>query len=415
MNRRHFLRAAGICLGLPALESLGAPAAAVPKRFIGINNTLGFHLPLLIPKTAGASYETTPYLKILETHRADFSLISGLMHTGVDGGHSAEKSFLSGAPHPGSSSFRNTVSLDQLIANQHAGATRLHSLNLRTSSDAGMSQSVNSRGQTQPATEDPKLLFSQMCLAGDAKDVQQVIASLAHEHSLLDHVLADAKRLQRGATATDKDRLDEYFTALRDVEHGLQREQAWAAKPKPQQAYDWPKNMPNVANIIERARLLLDMSALAFRVDATRSIALKFFGTGATPPVKGVHDSYHGLSHHGQDEKKIAQLALIETEILKLFVRFMDEMSSAKAPDGQRLLDHTTILFGSSMGNASSHNNSNLPIMVAGGGLKHGKHHAFDPAATNNPPLANVYLSLLHHQGIAAESFASSTGTLALS
>jgi hypothetical protein len=415
MLRRHFLRAAGVCLGLPRLESLGAAAApAEPTRFIGINNTLGFHLPFFVPKTAGADYEATPYLAHLAAHRADFSVISGLMHTGVDGGHSAEKSFLSAAPHPGSPAFHNTVSLDQLVAEHHANQTRLHSLNLRTTSDSGMSQSCNSRGQVMPAVEDPKAVFAQMCFAGSADDTQKIIASLAHDHSLLDHTLDDARRLQREANAADKARLDEYFTALRDVERGLQREQAWAARPKPQEPYDWPKYMPDGGDIVRRATLLMDMSALAFRVDATRAIALKIFGTGARPPVAGVQDSYHGLSHHGQDEAKIAQLALIEVAILQSFSRFLDQLRAAPAADGKRLLDHTTVLLGSSMGNASSHNNSNLPMLVAGGGLKHGRHHAFDPAKADNPPLANLYLSLLRHLGVNAEKFAGSTGVLDL-
>lgn len=409
MNRRQFLRAAGLTLALPALESSGAPPVSPPRRFIGINNGLGFHLPLLVPKQAGADYELTPYLAKLGIDRSEFTLISGLHHTGVDGGHNAEKSFLSGALHPGHANFKNTVSLDQLIAENQQGQTRLHSLNLRTSFDGGSNMSCNSRGQLTPVEQDPKVIFERMFLTGTGDDTERIIAGLNQDRSLLDHVLDDAKRLQAAATAADRDRLDEYFTALRDVEQNLQRKKIWAAKPKPRVDYEFPKVMPVEADIIGLSRILLDLSALAIRTDSTRSIALKIFGHGARPPIPGVKEGYHALSHHGMDDQKIAQLALIEKAILATIGRFIRQLADAKDVDGQRLLDRTTILFGSSIGNASSHDNRNLPILLAGGGFKHGSHLAHDPKTA--PPLANLYLSILHHHGIEAERFASSTGT----
>jgi hypothetical protein len=411
MNRRHFLRAAGICLGLPALESLGQDSNQAPRRFIGINNTLGFHLPHLVPATAGRDYEMTPYLKHLERHRQNFSFISGVMHQGVDGGHAAESSFLSGAPHPGSPNFRNSLSLDQRIAQHYEGQTRLPYLCLRTTADGGKGQSCNSRGQVLTADEDPRRVFAKMCFSGNDDDTQRVIASLAHDHSLLDHLLDDTQRLTHRVTAVDKQRLDEYFTALREVERDLQRERTWADKPKPKETYHWPKTMPvNVSDIVKLARLHLDMSALAFRTDATRSISLKIFGTGARPPTPGVTESYHGLSHHGQDEAKIAQLAIIEGEILKAFALFLDQLTTAKNADGTSLLDSTSVLFGSSMGNASSHNNSELPIFIAGGGFKHGQHLAFNKEKA--PPLCDLFVSILQRTGIEVDTFSSGSRPL---
>jgi hypothetical protein len=417
ISRRHFLRSAGICLSLPPLESLGqaesSKSIAAPKRFIGINNTLGFHLPNFVPTQSGPDYALSPYLQHLAKHRQSFTVLTGLMHTGVDGGHSAERSFLSGAPHPGTASFKNTVSIDQLIADRCVGQTRLPFLNMRTSSDAGLSQSVNVRGQVIPAQEDPRQIFASMCFSGDAKDAERVIADLANDHSVLDHVQEDTRRLLGRATTADRDRLDEFFTSLRSVETRLQQQEIWAAKPKPNEHYAWPAKMPPVSNITELGKILLDMAAIAFRVDATRSVALKLFGTGARPSLKGVEDSYHGLSHHGQDDKKIAQLAIIEAEIMKTLAGFLDQLAEAKNADGSRLLDSATVLFGSSMGNASSHNNSNLPMLVAGGGFRsHGQHLAFDPASGKNPSLSNLYLNLLQHHGVEAERFAASTGLL---
>lgn len=418
-TRRSILRAAGLSITLPTFLSFRTgPASAKPtqrsdtppKRFVGICETFGMYAPNLFPAKTGADYEPTRYLKRLAEHRNDFTLFSGLAHPGVGGGHAAERSFLSAAPDPQSPGFHNTISLDQVVANAYGNQTRLPSLALQTSQNPGKEMSIDPFGQTLPMASDLRAIFALMFLTDNSGQQAKVVAELKKRRSVIDSVLDDVNRMSGQINSNDRQRLDEYLSALRAVEKRMIRSETWERTPRPRVDYDLPRQLPAGPDVDAVSSIMYDLIALAIRSDSTRSVALKIVGTGSKPKINGVAESYHGLSHHGQDEGKIAQLALVEEALGDQFGNFLTQLSEAKDVDGSRLLDQTVVLRGSNLGNASSHSTRELPIFVAGGGFNHGHHIGFDP--DSHPPLSNLYLKLLHQLDIPAERFGASNGTI---
>jgi hypothetical protein len=169
------------------------------------------------------------------------------------------------------------------------------------------------------------------------------------------------------------------------------------------------KDNNNSADLIGKTRLMLDLVHLALQTDSTRLVTLMLLGTSQVPPIDGVSHGHHDLSHHGQDPGKIAQLRKVELEKMNVLRDFLAKLKATREQDGT-LLDHAMIFFGSNLGNASSHSTKNLPVLLAGGGFKHGRHLAFNP--DNSPPLSNLYVTMLQQLGIGADRFGSSTGTL---
>ena len=409
--RRTFLRNTGVALGLPLLNALaprraaGAEGADI-RRLLAICAPLGIHTPNLFPATAGRDYEVTPYLEPLQPVRANFTVMSGLMHPGVDGGHSAEMSFLTGASHPGQPSFRNSISLDQFAAERIGHLTRFPSLTL-SANDTSLSYSRS--GVRIPPETRPSKLFARLFLQGSAAEQAEQVSRIQDGRSIMDLVLDQTRRVGRTLGREDHDTLDQYLTSVRELEQRLVQSGEWALKPKPAVAQKAPTDIDDRADFTGRMRLLYDLIFLAIQTDSTR--LLTFCGAGGSEVValKGVEDGWHNLSHHGKDPKKIGQLAIIEKEEMRLFGELLQRLNQAR--EGERsLLDQTAIIMGSNMGNASSHNNTNLPILAAGGRFRHGQHLAFDPAKP--PPLCNLYVSCLQHLGLEAGSFASGTGTL---
>ena len=410
--RRTFLRASGVALGLPLLNALAPRRAAAAaeagdiRRLLAICAPLGIHTPNLFPATAGRDYEVTPYLEPLQPVRAKFTVMSGLMHPGVDGGHSAEMSFLTGAFHPGQPSFRNTISLDQFAAERIGHLTRFPSLTL-SANDTSLSYSRS--GVRIPPETRPSKLFARLFLEGSAAERAEQIHRLEDGRSIMDLVLDQTRRVGRTLGREDHDTLDQYLTSVRELEQRLAQAGEWALKPKPKVGQKPPADIDDRADFTGRMRLLYDLIFLAIQTDSTRLITLCGAGGSEVVSLQGVEDGWHNLSHHGKDPKKIGQLSIIEKEEMRLFGELLQRLEQARE-GGQSLLDQTAIVMGSNMGNASSHNNTNLPILAAGGRFRHGQHLAFDPAKP--PPLCNLYVSCLQHLGLEAGSFASGTGTL---
>jgi hypothetical protein len=408
-NRRQFLRAAGVSCALPFLESLPAPGAArhVPRRMIVICAGLGVYPDNFFPKEAGRAYELTPYLRILQDYRDAFTVCSGLSHPDVGGGHAAEDCFLTAAPHPGQASFRNSISLDQLAVEMLKPDTRLPGLVLSTH---GSSLSFNRAGVQIPSCTKPSALFATLFLDGTPQEVERQKQRLKDRQSVLDAVSAQARQLQQQISGADRQRLDQYFTAVREVEQHLQSAQEWAGRPKPRVNAQPPQDIANGADLVGRTRLMLDLAALAFQSDSTRIITLKIDVIAAVPPIDGVQFDHHNLSHHGKDPEKVRQLQLIETQQMNALRDFLAKLRQARE-DAETLLERTMVLYGSNLGNASSHDTKNLPILLAGGGFKHGQHLAFDQ--TNNTALGKLYVSMLQRLGTPADAFGSAKGRLA--
>ena len=411
IDRRNFLRAAGISLGLPTLESFGASSEQPsPRRMIAINQDLGFIPKLFFPKGKGREYELSSYLEKIADHRDKFTVFSGLSHPGVDGGHRADKSFLTAAPHPGRASFRNTISLDQLMANEVGHETRFRSFSL--SINDSRSLSYTQAGVEIPTIKSASELYKKMFLQGDQKAIEAQVERLKRRGSILDVVMGQSKALNKRVTTADRERIDQFETAVRSLELRLTEAQAWEMRPKPKVDAQMPDYPSDKKQFFEMIRMMNDMSRLALQTDSTRVITL-FLGSVRTPGVDFGNGrtigGYHNISHHGKDEAKLKQLAEIEIGQMELLNELLQNLKDVEEADGN-LLDHTMVLYGCHMGDANIHNNKNLPIILAGGGFKHGQHLAF--SGENNTPLANLYVSMLENMGLEKSKFASSTGTL---
>ncbi len=427
LSRRKFLRGAGIVLSLPLLDAMTPVFGAVakrlaadatpggkPRRFFGICNNLGLLPDQFFPKDSGRDYTLSPYLELLEDHRNDFTVCSGVWHPDVDGGHPADNCFLTAAPHPGSAGFHNTISLDQYIAERIGHLTRFPSLTLGVNIQQGVrSLSWTGSGVLIPCEEKAAEAFARMFLQGTKEETEAQVRKLETGQSILDAVAGQAKQLQRSVGARDRDRLDQYFTSVRDLEQRMQMSREWERKPKPKVSASMPLDPASPRAYMEKVKLMYDMARLAFETDSTRSVSLLLDSVNSPAIEFGdvkTSDGYHNLSHHGKSKEKLAQLKTIDEWHMKLLAELFSELKAAKE-DGEPLLDRTMILYGSNLGNANTHVTTNMPTILAGGGFKHGQHLAFD--MQHNYPLPNMFVSMLQRMALETDKFASSsTGTM---
>jgi BMFP domain-containing protein YqiC len=378
ISRRRFLRGAGVTIALPFLESMHSPfvRAAVesaPRRMFCICNNLGVLPEPFFPKDAGREYTLSPYLKLLQDHRADFTVLSGVSHPFVDGGHPSDISFLTAAPHPASSSFRNSISLDQLVAEHIGTLTRFPSLTLAV--NGGRSLSWTRTGVAIPPEDQASRVFNQLFLQGSPAEIEAQIREIDAGRSVLDVVADQANDLQRNVGARDRSRLDQYFSSVRDLEHRLQESRGWANKPKPTVKASPPIDPASPAQYMAKVKNMYDLAQLAFETDSTRAVTLMLNSVG-TPVVQiageTITDSYHNLSHHGLAQEKLTQLKVIDEWQMKLLAELFAGLKSVKETDGT-LLDRTMVLYGTNLGDANAHSTTNLPTLFAGGGFRHGQ------------------------------------------
>jgi hypothetical protein len=272
------------------------------------------------------------------------------------------------------------------------------------------SPSYTENGSMIPAETSPARLFSRLFINDSPADQAQQAARARQGRSIMDVVAEDARTLQRELGAGDRDRLDAYFTSVRELEHRLKESEAWASRPKPKVDAKKPIDIGNPNDFIGRQRLMSDMIRLALSTDSSRFVTFHLGGSGGVVPVEGVEEGYHSLSHHGRDEEKLEQLALVESEIVNAWGDFLRGLQKT-SDHGESLLDHTSVLLTSNLGNASSHDNRNMPVLLAGGGFRHGQHLAF--GQRKNYPLPNMYVSILQQTGLEQNKFATGTGTMA--
>lgn len=262
-----------------------------------------------------------------------------------------------------------------------------------------------------PADYRPSQVFAKLFLAGSAEAQRQQKRKLAEGRSILDAVGDQTKTLNRKVSGGDRKQLDEYFDAIRTAEKELAASDAWLDRPKPKVDAKPPKDISEPTELLGRIRALMNLIPLMLQTDSTRVVSLMIQDHGVVPNIAGVQAEHHPLSHHGRDPNTIAQLKIIESGILSTFGDFLSQLGQRSA-QGTRLLDDTTVLFGSNLGNANAHDPTNLPIILAGGGYKHGRYVAHDK--NNNTPLCNLYLTLLQRMGVETDSFASSNAALSV-
>lgn len=403
LSRRALLRGAGITLGLPLLEAMTPAFARVQearqaKRFVGISLALGLHNPNLVPEGSDRDYKPSRYLAGIQDMREDFTVISGSSHPGVSGGHSAEGSIFSACPNARGATSRNTVSLDQYMAKHLGHETRFPSLVLNTNSQSSPSYTEN--GSMIPAENSAMRLFTRLFVDDTPGEQERQAELIRRGRSVMDVVGAEAKSLMREVGAGDRDKLDSWFTSVRELEQRLAANEAWTHKPKPKVGLKAPTQIPR-DNEVAVERIFLDIVHMALATDSTRFITLHITGNNVNG-IEGVDESYHTLSHHGMDDEKLAQLAIVEQGVINEWAAFLRKLKT------DQMLDETMVVLTSNLGNASSHDNKNMPVLFAGGGFQHGQHLAFDQK--DNYPLPNLYLSTLHRLGLQDEQFATSTG-----
>ena len=419
IDRRLFLRGTGISLALPMLESLRPVAIAKgqniedappAKRFVCVSPDYGIYPPAFFPEQAGRDYVMPKTLKMMERHRQDMSVFSYLDHPGVGGGHACTRTLLNGIKASDADGDRSRLlSLDQFIARGFGMENRFPAL----VTGNGAPISYTETGIPVPSVPTPDRFFNLLFVDEDAKTKDRQRQALGDNASILDVLLEDSRSLQPRLASQDRVKLDEYLTAVRETERKLLRRRDWIdiSKPKvkaPKQdedSYgqsDYPYDMS----------LFFEVMVLALQTESTRVLTYQMPGGNRMFPFDGITMGYHTLTHHGKDPEKAGQIQIIDRYYLTQLASFVDRLKKTKDREGQPLLDSTVVLFGSGMGNASSHSSRDVPVLVAGGGLKHGRYLARD--AKNNTPLCNLFVHLLNQMNINTEKFASSTGELTL-
>lgn len=414
LSRRTFLRAAGATLALPLLESmlprLGHAAAAPepPRRFVGMMTNMGILPEFFFPKNAGRDYDLPYYLELLKEHRNDMTIFSGVSLPGVDGGHAAEKSFLTGAPGASRGSFKNSISLDQVMAEQLGSATRFPALTIKIGTEQ-LSLSWTRSGSMIPPVNSPLKLYNQLFVEDTAEGKRAAARRLQQDRSLLDGLREQYKALQASVTASDRDRLEQFATAVRDLEKSLAAAEGWLSRPKPKVAEKAPVEVADQNDLSYNSKVMLDLVRLALETDSTRIVTVAFSTTSITPKLPGIKSSTHPLTHHGQQPDKIEQLKTIEGAQFEAVNDFFNGLKQSKE-QGIPMFDRTSCVFGTNMGSANSHSNVNLPVLAAGGGFRHGQHLVFD--TKNNYPLSNLYVSFLQRMGLPLDRFATASSTM---
>ncbi|MGY8769650.1 MAG: DUF1552 domain-containing protein [Pirellulales bacterium] len=400
LNRRLFLRGAGVSVAVPMLEAMipsqrtaAAEAIKQPMRMICVGLHLGVHTPSFFPGQAGRGYKMTPLLKAIEPYRNEFTVFSGLDHAGVGKGHPATVNYLTGVDNPRQ---RKQISLDQVAARAVGSQTRFASLQLeaRANNQKGRPLSWAPGGIPLPLVSNPQAVFDR--LFRQPKDVDKLKESLTDASSILDHITEDANDLQRKLGKADSGKIDEYLAAIRQVELDIEKAEKFADRPF--HDFEDELNIPNTQlSVTQNSQIMYHLTALAFQADLTRVMTFR------------VPAENHALSHHGKQQAKVNAFVNLQKRYMTEFAGLLKQLKSR--PDGEgTLLDNTMVLFGSGMGNASIHSTRNLPILLAGGGFKHGQHLRL--TGKEKRPLSNLYVSMLRRMGINVSRFSRSNGSM---
>jgi hypothetical protein len=415
LSRRAFLRGVGVTLALPFLEAMkpvfgaAAKATTAPRRMLAIETNMGLIADNFFPKDTGLDWTPSPYLELIQQHRKDFTIFSGTSHPDVDGGHAAELTFLTAAPHPAAGVFKNSVSLDQIAAEQMGTRTRIPSLTALVGSESCRSLSFTRSGVMIPGEKSPAAIYRRMFVQGTPQEVEARVEDLKVGRSVLDFVNDSAKRMQRDLGPRDRDRLDQYFTSVRDLEGQMVEAEAWENRPKPVVSVSEPKDIAENNLLVQHLQQMFGVIRLALETDSTRLVTVFINPFSMVPQIEGVTHETHSITHHGNRPETLQELALVEAAHFRMLDELFTGLKGVRE-ESDTLLDRTQVLFGSCMGNANAHDNHNLPVLLAGGGYKHGRHLGFD--RKQNYPLPNLFVTMLQRLGLETDKFASSTGTM---
>jgi hypothetical protein len=384
-----------------------AEAFTGTQRLIAIQTNQGILPKYFFPEGIGRDYEASPYLQILDKFRDSMTVFSGVSHPQVDGGHAAEKCFLTAAPHPGMGGFRNSISVDQYAAERIGHLTRFPSLALSVGTKQSLSYTQS--GVQIPGEDSPSQLFRRLFVQGSKQEVEAQVAKLRSGRSILDSVGERARQLGRRVGPSDREKLDQFYTGVRDLEKRLHKSEQWELKPKSTVSMTAPRDCKDPGALIERTRVMFDLARIAMETDSTRLISIYIHQNDAKPNIAGVDTGTHPLTHHGNQPEKLNQLKRIEEAQFKELASLLAGLADSDAGTGS-LLDQTSVIYGTSLGNGNSHANNNLPVLIAGGGFRHAQHLAL--GGSHDYPLPNLFVSVLQRLGIETDQFATATGTM---
>lgn len=416
IDRRRMLIGSGAALALPFLESFAGTSS--PKgqsqssdptmRMVCIGLEYGLHPHGFFPQDTGRNYSLPKLLQPLAHLRNDLTVFSNLDHPGITGGHFATHTFLSGikSNHAKSQPDGN-ITVDQKAAEFVGAKTRFPSMQV---SLGGGGVSWTRNAVKIPPIKRLQTMFDALFLETPESKRKRLSESFKLNGSILDVVREDAAALKRRSSRNDIDKLDEFFTSIRDVEKHLDQAESWLARPKPKPGYQLPQRLPS--SFAGEVPLFYDLMKLALQTDSTRVLSMGINGWRGSSGLPGVSKGYHYLTHHGRDEARLKQLSIVETFHTSQFARFLGGLKNTQIAEDASLLDRTMVLFGSGLGNASSHSNRNLPIVLAGGGFQHGEHKAYSSETGRQTPACNLFVSMLQQFGLQIDQFGTSNGTL---
>ena len=416
-GRRQFLKAVGISIALPCVESLGSPntiAENAPMRMVCVSSALGLYPQAFFPKTFGADYELSPTLLPMKKLRDEFTVFSHMDHPGIFSKHGAMKSVLSGV-NAANSPTGTAISIDQLAAEHVGYKTRFPSLHVSLGGKLGASWTRS--GIKVREHQDPRKLFDLLFVNDSAAANKKSEKDLKEQGSILDLLRQQTKQFERRTNPSDKHKLDEYLTAIREAEIKLQGMQSWLNKPKPKVEYDASGQPHSSTDYGFLAPLMFELMFLAIKSDSSRVFTAGYGMHNRTIELDGVTGGYHTLSHHGKVPSKLRQLQIIDKFYFEQLARFIDRLKNTSL--GNRgngtLLDKTMVLFGTGLGDAARHSNRDLPTVIAGGGFKHRGHVDAKLVRGERTPLNNLYTTMLQNFGVRIDRFNNATGTVELS
>ena len=399
IDRRKFLQGMGVTLALPWLESSMMAAPTRIKRLVCFGNHLGFYPEAFFPKNSGADFIISPTLKHIEKHRKDFTVFSNL-DDGTNGGHAGVHAFLSGGIRKEMAAGfpEKNISIDQVAAEHVGSATRFPSITAGI--DSGTNMVWKRSGVSVPPINNPAQLFRALFVDQDNASRVMQRKVLLHRSSVLDALRESAKTLNGKLDASDRDKLDQYLTSVREVERRLQMSREWLDKPKPKSPI---KTIGQAERQhIEEMPLLCDLLALALQTDSTRVTTFEVPISFRTSELNV--GGYHSLSHHSKSEDRLGQLQKVEKYWMEQFGFFLNRLKEKK------VFNDTLVVLGSGMSDGSRHSNRDLPVLLAGGGIKHEGHLICPAEGSKRIPLSNLLLSTLQWFGCDRERFGKSTG-----
>ena len=430
ISRRALLRGAAGSIAVPALAAMQPRSAwadgatpKVPARMMVAHFGTGMNLHEFFPETTGKDCELPQIVRPLEDYRKRMTILSG-MQLEHGGGHTGDYTFLTGTEGWTSSGIKGGISADQVVAKTIGGETRFPSLQLSIKRGTNFGQqglatlSWSESGIPLAAQNDPYVLFNRLFGVDDADQAAQRDDNFRRRGSILDYVQGEAKQVQRKVGKNDRVKLDEYFSAVREVESQLQRDIDWSNKPKPEAKMenmgDYSQSLTPDSREFDYEvyqKLMYDLVALAFQTDSTRVITYNVRRelAGGAYPIHGVSKGFHALTHHNNDPKNLAELAKVDEINMRFWKQFLDRLDSIEQTDGNSLLDHSMLAYSSSAG--MGHSRDRLPTVMFGGdslGMKHQTHLKL----ADKTPLARVWHTMADRVGVKVDSLQDSTSPI---